>query len=738
MNRPSVALACILKNEIHNIDRLLQSVEGCFDEIHFTDTGSTDGSLELLEKYLTSPNPSGTKLYLHHFSWVNDFSKARNASYEPVKTDFVMWLDLDDVLVNREAFIDWRDHSMGLEDFWVATYHYALAADGSPICSFIRERVTNNRLGFKWRYFVHEGQIPQSPVKPNIRFQVATTWAVQHMRSVEDLKRDQKRNLKMLEEKKGELDSRLRYYYGKELFENGKPLEAFSELMVAITLEDLEPHDRILGIQYAAFSAMQLNQFDRAIQLAHQGLQLAPQKAEFFIAIADSYVKLNRHQDAYPYYVCASQCSYEKDSKRVGVIPLQDGTYRHYPLTQLARFAFQRGDIDKAQKFVDEALTYGPDNEAILVKKEIETAREKIGVPLKVREKTSDIVISGLPIGFYEWDEEIYKEKGIGGSETAAVEMARHLSDLTGRKVLVFNNRSQEKWFGKVGYLPADRVLKYFAKYSPSAHISWRHTTKFSDDPMYAWCHDITIPGLDQAPWLTGVFSLSQFHADFLRTVVGVPKEKIIVTSNGIEPNRFKSYTQEKQYGKVVFSSSPDRGLERAVRVMDRVVKEIKEAELHVFYGFDNMLKMGKREEVERLQGLIRNRPYIKYRGNIPQSELASELSSSTVWLYPTDFLETYCITAVEMLLSRVYPVVRDYGALSDTIGKNPATIIDSDCVTESEVDVYALNTIEAIKEEYWRVMDVDPERYSWRRVAESWVQILGLEDACLSVEGKL
>ena len=49
MNRPTLALCCILKDEIKNLPQLLSSVKDCFDEIHLTDTGSTDGSIEWIQ-----------------------------------------------------------------------------------------------------------------------------------------------------------------------------------------------------------------------------------------------------------------------------------------------------------------------------------------------------------------------------------------------------------------------------------------------------------------------------------------------------------------------------------------------------------------------------------------------------------------------------------------------------------------------------------------------------------------
>lgn len=737
LNRPTVALCAILKNELKNIPRFLASVKGCFDEIHLTDTGSTDGSLELINSYVGGANPAETPIYVHEFQWCDDFSKARTASFNPARTDFVMWMDLDDSLGKPEGFIEWRNNAMDYADFWMATYHYALDPEGKPICSFARERVVRRSLGFEWKYFLHEGIYPKSKVKKDLQVQYAVTWDVRHLRDAEDLKADRSRNIKIFERHSGELDPRMRYYYGKELVENQKPLEGFSELMNAVKEESLELHDRIMGLQYACLAAMQLNQFEKAIQLAHQGLQLAPLRAEFYVAIGDCCLKSNRPHDSLPFFAAASRCPYQGQSQIQGALFSHADSYGAYPLHQMARVYAALGDMEKAEAMANESVKFGASVETAGILKDIAMIKEKIGDGKTPRKKTDDIVISCPPNTLYEWDEEIYKTKGIGGSETAAVEMARWMSTITGRKVLIFNSRSHKKVFGDVEYRPASECPEYFRDNSPAAHIAWRHVTKLSEDPMYLWCHDLGAMGIDRHKDLHKIFALSEFHGRYLHSMFGVPKDKIIVTRNGINPTRFLRPRGQKEFGKIVFSSSPDRGLIRALHVMDEVVKTFPEAKLHCYYGFDNMMKMGMTELAAQIQKEMFARPYVVNHGNLTQSELTKELSTACVWLYPTNFLETYCITAIEALCSRVHPVVRAWGALPDTLQGSYSSLVDHDCESPEDVRTYAEHVVTALKTKAWEHMEVDPNKHSWESVAKDWVRILGLtETPCQAING--
>lgn len=730
--RPTIALACILKNELHNLPFLLESVKDCFDEIHLTDTGSNDGSIEWILKHQEAKkNPSNTDLTLHHFEWVYDFAKARNYSFSHVKSDYIAWLDLDDKLSDPKAFIDWRDEVMSLGDYWMATYHYASNSEGKPVCSFARERVVRRDIQMPWRYFIHEGLAPDLSTKKNLAVYYASTWNVIHRRSEEDLKQDRSRNIGIFEKHLNDLDPRMHYYYGKELFEAGKPLEAFSQLMTAVSDMNLEMHDRIMGLQYCCIATMQLGQFERSIQLAHQGLQLAPQRAEFWVVLGDCYLKRNQLQEAAAFYLMASQCKYVGDGKHHHVIFSHEDSYKHYPLNQLARIYANMGDVDKALEYANKALNYGPNFESVGIVNDLTKLKDKSNIAIHSnKQKTKDIVISCHPTGFYEWDEDVYREKGIGGSETAVVEMSRELARLTGRNVHVFNNRNDTKEYGKVKYFPAANLPGYLAQYKPGVHIAWRHNIKLTNAPTYLWCHDLSVPGLE-APNYDHVMALSDFHKKFLTNLVGVPKDKIIVTRNGIDPKRFFFEPPPKVPAKVIWSSSPDRGLKRALKVMDQVVKIIPDAELYSFYGFDNMLKMGKDKEVKELQQMIDKRPWAMHLGNVSKEELTKHMQSSEVWLYPTNFLETYCITAIEAVCSKTFPVVRAWGALNDTL-KGPkerlwASVLDSDCDTEADEAFYARSVREAITGELWKGIQTDPNEYGWDKVATEWIEFMGL-----------
>jgi glycosyltransferase involved in cell wall biosynthesis len=89
----AISLSMIVKNEEKSLERCLRSVEGIPDEIIIIDTGSEDNTKAIARNFTSQ---------VFDFEWVDDFSAARNYSFERAAMDYILWLDADDVLLPEE------------------------------------------------------------------------------------------------------------------------------------------------------------------------------------------------------------------------------------------------------------------------------------------------------------------------------------------------------------------------------------------------------------------------------------------------------------------------------------------------------------------------------------------------------------------------------------------------------------------------------------------------------------
>lgn len=715
--RPTIGLCIIAKNEEENLPRLFKSVEGCFDQIYLTDTGSIDQTVSVAESFGAT---------VSHFKWVDDFAAARNFCFDQAKTDYIMWIDCDDVLSSKEEFINWRDTNLLLADFWLANYNYAYNTEGKPVCVFARERVIKKGTG-RWKYFVHEGILPvgSRPVVANY----VTTWTINHLRTDIDLAKDRSRNLHLIEKNKDKLDSRMKYYYGKELFENGREFDSIKWLTEAAADPTLEPHDRTLSIQYAAYAYVKCDQFQKAIDIALVGLQLAPQRAEYFSIIGDCYIKMNRVNDAAPFYRAALECTPMGNGKMAAAIFSTEEHYNVYPLNQLSRIYANTGRMDKAIEVSYKSHNDFGNKEAKAIMEEcirIKTLTEGY----KDASACSDIVISCPPNAPYKWDGELYRKGAMGGSETAAIEMAEWMAKLSGRPVKIFNVRDDEKVINGVHYISTTKLNEYMCKNKPYLHIAWRHNFKITDAPTFVWSHDLTTMGVENTANYLKVLALTPFHKSYLHTSQGVPLDKIWVTRNGVEPSRFNDGPWEKDPWKFVFSSSPDRGLDRAMRVLDRVRETYPQIKLHVFYGIEHLDNYGLKDLRERLAKMMDQRKdWVIYHGKTEQLELMKHFKSAAYNVQPSDWIETSCITAMELVLAGVYPIFRAVGGVCDTLKPaeemGMASLVFSDCITELDHQKYVDETLKVIAEERYKRVKMDATKYSWQNIASQWLDEL-------------
>ena len=738
MSLPTISLAVIAKNEEKNIRRLLDSVKDCFHEIVFVDTGSTDKTKEIAQEY-------GCKLY--DFTWVDSFCKARNFSFSKCTSDYIMWLDLDDALLNREAFIQWRDNAMALTPVWFATYNYALDANGKPIISFVRERVFRRSLNPVWQYDIHEGII----AKPEWHPAYAVSWAVNHHRDAEDIKADKSRNIQIIENMVNK-DARIKFYWGKELYEAQRPFDALPVFDQALK-DNLEYHDRLLSYQYAAYSAMacydmmkddkieeKKSYFNKVLDYCDQGIKLEPNRAEYHVCIGDMYLKMGDLVKSVPYFSAAKNCINHKPFGSVyeGAIYSFLNCYGEIPSLQLSKIYTHLGDLARGKKEALDCIQTYKNEEAKAVLAEIERI-ESLTRLENNQNAVDDIVFSCPPHNAYEFDEEMYKTKAMGGSETALIQMAKFIKSKTGRPVKVFNMRSTDIVSDSgVEYISTSKVNEYFSKNKPKAHIQWRHNIRLSNAPSYLWCHDLVTYGVESSQNFDKIMCLSQFHKDYVQAMQGVPDSKIVVTRNGVTPEKFDFERPIKNPNKFVYMSSPDRGLGRAMKIMDEVIKDRPFAELHVYYGIEGLHKYGRSALHDKLKKMMADRPYVKYHGFTEQNKMYKEVADAVVWLHPATFIESFCITALEMQALNIFPITRKLGALRDTLkdaDNNGMAILfdqsedtlDQDGIEmpDSVVKDYVKAVHQVCDERKWENIKFDLEKHSWQTVAQEWIDFM-------------
>jgi tetratricopeptide (TPR) repeat protein len=153
VNTPLLGLVMIVKDEVHRIRATLESVRDHIDCWTILDTGSTDGTQEIVREVL-----GGVPGSLHEEPFA-DFSTSRNRALDlhGAASEFVLFLDGDDVLRGGGELRAFLEQHRRLEDMFHEAYLVNIRRPhlGQDL-SYHLPVVLRVSGGWRYRYPVHE------------------------------------------------------------------------------------------------------------------------------------------------------------------------------------------------------------------------------------------------------------------------------------------------------------------------------------------------------------------------------------------------------------------------------------------------------------------------------------------------------------------------------------------------------------------------------------------------------
>lgn len=357
---------------------------------------------------------------------------------------------------------------------------------------------------------------------------------------------------------------------------------------------------------------------------------------------------------------------------------------------------------------------------------------------------------------FEPWDWTNPDQQGIGGSETSHIQMAQRL------KARGCDVRS---------YAPTP----YLGPMADPAGVEWRWWDKAFDaqdegqalDRLGVWvvyrdpaAIDHVPPGcpvwhicqdVDYDTWTperiarcTRIVALCEEQKRFLEYRHPEMIGRVYVSSNGIrEGVIFETLAMRlpRNPKRLIYPSSPDRGLLNLVPIFERAREIDPELELHVYYGFDNIEKIEALEKtvgsdlVKRQTDRIRAavaKPGIVMHGRMGQTELAKEWAQSGIWCHPSNFQETSCITCMDAQALGAIPITNKIWAAGENV--KHGVFIDGNASNNLVQALYVLELVRlasdpqrqaAIRE---TMMPDALMRFGWERFVDQWQEWAALD----------
>ena len=700
----TISVAIIARNAGGALEECLKSIRPHVDEIVVVLGGeSTDDTEEIARKYADIVQP---------FVWVNDFSAARQYSFSLCTKDWILWLDSDDILRGGERLRKIvKECPEPVVGYWLA-YEYGHDDLGNCTTVFDRERLVKRKVGWQWLYRIHEVLKCQQDGAKWLREDKIAVIHKGH-----DAASSIQRNINYLmtdEYARNPNDPRTIEYLGNQFFALGQFGDAihYWERWQNVQNENA-PYRQWWVWLYMGHAYRELGDWDHANRCYFCALDCCPDYAETYYGLAEVYLNMGELERAL-HWIKEGRNQKNRPPSWLFLNPM-DLTYRHHVIAE--QIYFRMGQLDKAigevkarQKIRDteevrsnaksflegkQRLAYA---DRYMKRTQKKTPAEVLAVPLpdymralpgiqlrhgsalhatKAKKERRIAFMCGRSIE--DWYPRKIEDGGIGGSETAVIEIARRFA-AAGWRVDVYNQ--PYRFYGDnegVNYWP-------YPLWNPDEHadvfVAWRGPeyilNRVNAGKKILWLHDLNISERltkDLADRFDVIAGVSEWHAEYLKKCYPFLKD-VTYFPNGVNLERFTPPEGvQRESHRCVYLSSPDRGLDVLLQMWPRILKVQGGAELHIYYGWqgvDFAIAQGdtKMLNLKAHMSNWMNQPNVFWHGRVDQQTLVTELYKSSLWLYPAHFPETFCISAVEVMAAGVVPVTADIGALRTTIGE--------------------------------------------------------------------
>lgn len=274
----TVAAAMIVKNEELVLGRCLDAVVDHVDEIVVADTGSTDRTVEIARS-------RGARVF--DFPWIDDFSAARQFAFDHATTDWVFWLDADDLVRGADRIRP----LIGAAPSEVGLFQWrnliGRNPDGTPAFSYWRERCARNNGDFKWAGRIHEVLLNHGP----LRTEQTDEITVEHLPPV-GREKDPRRNLRILEAEYeaagGQPGARVLFYLGREYADTGD-IDKAIDVLTRCGREDPWADQRYLALVQAASLHLRRGEYEVAIDRYLESVKTHPTWPDAYFGLGEVY-----------------------------------------------------------------------------------------------------------------------------------------------------------------------------------------------------------------------------------------------------------------------------------------------------------------------------------------------------------------------------------------------------------------------------------------------------------------
>lgn len=351
-----LSLCMIARDEEKVIRRCLESVQGLVDEIVIVDTGSLDRTKEIAREFTDK---------VYDFTWINDFSAAKNEAIRKASSKWILILDADEYVqpddhaILREMLSNYdpnKNHAFILPILNILDNSSKHWLESSAA------RIINNHSDVYFYRPIHEqvictqGEIPTSYYS----FKIFHTG---YTKEISESKNKTERNLAIFKTM-GEKQQLKEYDYftlGNE-YVSIDPKKALYYYKRAITKHSYN-QSFIIQCKNKMISVMvSLNYIKEAFQEIDECIGRWPQYVDFHYMKANLYDQLGFYDEAVAIYLQCIQLAEQHSRQNQNFWLVSPNFGSTYPINNLLNLYFKLHDIPKTVSTLTKLLELDPSN----------------------------------------------------------------------------------------------------------------------------------------------------------------------------------------------------------------------------------------------------------------------------------------------------------------------------------------------------------------------------------------